>query len=302
MKPFAAHASSTACVGAPATTLERRCSPSEDATRDMDQLPQALARARRDLDRWSRCTSSYRQAERDAEAAREMAADAGDEGLRRRGARRRRARAWSARGRAAEGAAAARTRTTSATSSSRSAPAPAATSRRCSPATCSACTRATPSASAGRSRSSRESAGELGGYKEVIARIVGEGAYSKLKFESGGHRVQRVPGPRRRAASTPRACTVAVLPEPDEVDDVELNPAELRIDTFRASRRRRPARQQDRLGGPHHAPADRHRGRMPGRPLAAQEPREGAERARRAHPRQAAARAAGEGPPRRARA
>jgi peptide chain release factor 1 len=80
-----------------------------------------------------------------------------------------------------------------------------------------------------------ESLSELGGYKEVIARIVGQGAYSRLKFESGGHRVQRVPETEAQGRIHTSACTVAVLPEAEAVDDVVLNPAELRIDTFRAS-------------------------------------------------------------------
>jgi peptide chain release factor 1 len=80
-----------------------------------------------------------------------------------------------------------------------------------------------------------ESPSELGGYKEVIARIVGQGAYSKLKFESGGHRVQRVPETEAQGRIHTSACTVAVLPEAEAVDAVVLNPAELRIDTFRAS-------------------------------------------------------------------
>ncbi len=80
-----------------------------------------------------------------------------------------------------------------------------------------------------------ESPSELGGYKEVIARIVGQGAYSRLKFESGGHRVQRVPETEAQGRIHTSACTVAVLPEADAVDEVVLNPAELRIDTFRAS-------------------------------------------------------------------
>ena len=80
-----------------------------------------------------------------------------------------------------------------------------------------------------------ESASELGGYKEVIARIVGQGAFSKLKFESGGHRVQRVPKTEAQGRIHTSACTVAVLPEADSIDEVVLNPAELRIDTFRAS-------------------------------------------------------------------
>ena len=80
-----------------------------------------------------------------------------------------------------------------------------------------------------------ESPSELGGYKEVIARIVGQGVYSRLKFESGGHRVQRVPATEAQGRIHTSACTVAVLPEADAVNDVVLNPAELRIDTFRAS-------------------------------------------------------------------
>jgi peptide chain release factor 1 len=76
---------------------------------------------------------------------------------------------------------------------------------------------------------------EAGGYKEIIAKIIGQGAYSKLKFESGGHRVQRVPATETQGRIHTSACTVAVMPEADEIDDVTLNPAELRIDTFRAS-------------------------------------------------------------------
>jgi peptide chain release factor 1 len=80
-----------------------------------------------------------------------------------------------------------------------------------------------------------ESPSELGGYKEVIARVAGQGVYSKLKFESGGHRVQRVPETEAQGRIHTSACTVAVLPEADAIDDVVLNPAELRVDTFRAS-------------------------------------------------------------------
>jgi peptide chain release factor 1 len=80
-----------------------------------------------------------------------------------------------------------------------------------------------------------ESPSELGGYKEVIARIIGQGVYSKLKFESGGHRVQRVPETEAQGRIHTSACTVAVLPEADAIDDVVLNPSELRVDTFRAS-------------------------------------------------------------------
>ena len=76
---------------------------------------------------------------------------------------------------------------------------------------------------------------ELGGYKEVIARIAGTGVYSKLKFESGGHRVQRVPETESQGRVHTSACTVAVMPEADELEDVQINPADIRIDTFRAS-------------------------------------------------------------------
>jgi peptide chain release factor 1 len=80
-----------------------------------------------------------------------------------------------------------------------------------------------------------ESASELGGYKEVIIRIVGQGAYSKLKFESGGHRVQRVPETEAQGRIHTSACTVAVLPEADEIDDVKIDPTEIRVDVYRAS-------------------------------------------------------------------
>jgi peptide chain release factor 1 len=80
-----------------------------------------------------------------------------------------------------------------------------------------------------------ESSSEVGGYKEVIVRIVGLGAYSKLKFESGGHRVQRVPATETQGRIHTSACTVAVMPEADEIEDVDINPADLRIDTYRAS-------------------------------------------------------------------
>ena len=76
---------------------------------------------------------------------------------------------------------------------------------------------------------------EVGGYKEVIVRIIGTGAYSRLKFESGGHRVQRVPTTETQGRIHTSACTVAVMPEADEVSDVTINPADLRIDTYRAS-------------------------------------------------------------------
>jgi peptide chain release factor 1 len=79
------------------------------------------------------------------------------------------------------------------------------------------------------------SPGEHGGYKEVIARVAGRGAYSRLKFESGGHRVQRVPETEAQGRIHTSACTVAVLPEADEVEMAEISPSDLRVDTYRAS-------------------------------------------------------------------
>ncbi|MGY4827834.1 peptide chain release factor 1 [Sphaerotilaceae bacterium SBD11-9] len=80
-----------------------------------------------------------------------------------------------------------------------------------------------------------ESMSDLGGYKEVVLRIAGDDVYARLKFESGGHRVQRVPATETQGRIHTSACTVAVMPEPDEAEEVQLNPADLRIDTFRAS-------------------------------------------------------------------
>jgi peptide chain release factor 1 len=80
-----------------------------------------------------------------------------------------------------------------------------------------------------------ESPGEHGGYKEVISRLVGKGAYSKLKFESGAHRVQRVPVTETQGRIHTSTCTVAVLPEVDTVDHIDIDPADLRIDTYRSS-------------------------------------------------------------------
>lgn len=80
-----------------------------------------------------------------------------------------------------------------------------------------------------------ESLGEHGGYKEVVVRIVGQGAFSKLKFESGGHRVQRVPETESQGRVHTSACTVAVMAEADEIDTIEINTGDLKVDTFRAS-------------------------------------------------------------------
>ena len=76
---------------------------------------------------------------------------------------------------------------------------------------------------------------DVGGYKEIISRVIGQGAYSRLKFESGAHRVQRVPQTETQGRIHTSACTVAVMPEAEEIDEITINPADLRIDTYRAS-------------------------------------------------------------------
>ena len=117
-----------------------------------------------------------------------------------------------------------------------------------------------------------ESHGEHGGYREVVVRIAGREVYSRLKFESGGHRVQRVPVTESQGRIHTSACTVAVLPEgrrgcrdPDRC----VRPANRHVSRVG---RGRPAREQDRLRNPDHPPADEHGRRMPGRALATQEP------------------------------
>ena len=80
-----------------------------------------------------------------------------------------------------------------------------------------------------------ESIGEHGGYKKIVARIVGQGAYSRLKFESGAHRVQRVPETEAQGRIHTSACTVAILPESDDEIEIVINPADLKVDTFRSS-------------------------------------------------------------------
>ncbi|MGV7188698.1 peptide chain release factor 1 [Xanthomonas axonopodis] len=79
------------------------------------------------------------------------------------------------------------------------------------------------------------SPGEHGGYKEVVARVVGRGAYSRLKFESGTHRVQRVPATESQGRIHTSAATVAIIPEADDVEEITINPADLKVDTFRSS-------------------------------------------------------------------
>ena len=229
-----------------------------------------------------------------------MAGDAEMKRLCRRGAEARRAATWSASRPSCRRRCCPRIRTTSATSSSRSAPAPAATRRRSSPATCSACTRATPSGSGWQVEIMSESAGEHGGYKEVIARIVGQRRVLASSSSSpAAHRVQRVPATEAQGrihTSAVHGRRPAGSRRGRRRRDQPGRPAHRHLPRLR---RRRPARQQDRLGGPHHAPADRHRRRVPGRALAAQEPRQGAWRCcrPRCSTRQAAARAAGEDAP-----
>ncbi|MEY9592883.1 protein subunit release factor A [Bradyrhizobium yuanmingense] len=116
------------------------------------------------------------------------------------------------------------------------------------------------------------SEGTVGGYKEIIAEIQGRGAFSKLKFESGVHRVQRVPDTETQGRIHTSAATVAVLPEVEDVD-VDIKNDDLRIETHARRGRRWPARQQDGIGDPHHPHPDRHRGDDAGQPLAAQESR-----------------------------
>ena len=79
------------------------------------------------------------------------------------------------------------------------------------------------------------SEGDHGGYKEIISRLVGDGAYSKLKFESGAHRVQRIPETESQGRIHTSACTIAVLPESEDIEDIEINTSDLRVDTYRAS-------------------------------------------------------------------
>jgi peptide chain release factor 1 len=86
-----------------------------------------------------------------------------------------------------------------------------------------------------RSEVMSQNTSDLGGYKEVVLRIEGDDVYARLKFESGGHRVQRVPATETQGRIHTSACTVAVMPEPDEAEEIQLNPSDLRIDTFRAS-------------------------------------------------------------------
>ena len=119
-----------------------------------------------------------------------------------------------------------------------------------------------------------ESPSDVGGLKEVTAIFEGDKVYSQMKYESGVHRVQRVPATETQGRVHTSAITVAVLPEAEEVD-VKIENKDLRIDTFCSSGPGRPVGQHDLLCHPHHAPAHQHGGELPGREVADQEPREG---------------------------
>ena len=119
----------------------------------------------------------------------------------------------------------------------------------------------------------RTQAGEEAGIKSATFMVRGDYAYGYLKAERGVHRLVRISpfdAAKRRHTSF---ASVYVYPDIDEDIEIEINDKDLRVDTYRSSRRRRPARQRHRLGGPHHAPADRHRRHLPERAQPAQEPR-----------------------------
>jgi peptide chain release factor 1 len=122
---------------------------------------------------------------------------------------------------------------------------------------------------------------ELGGVKEAVFMISGNGAFSRLKYESGVHRVQRVPVTESSGRIHTSTATVAVLPEADEVD-VEINQEDLRIDSLPCQRAWRTVHQYDGLGHPHHAPAQRPGGDLPGRKEPAEKQGAGDARAARA--------------------
>ena len=115
---------------------------------------------------------------------------------------------------------------------------------------------------------------ELGGFKEIDLGIDGEGVYQQLQYESGGHRVQRVPETEAKGRIHTSAATVAVLPEPEDVE-IELKPDDYRVDRFTVQRPGRTARQQDRLGHPPDPLRLGHRRQLPGREEPAQEPGQG---------------------------
>ena len=157
---------------------------------------------------------------------------------------------------------------------SKCAPEPAATRPRCSPAIFSACISATPNSKGWTVEIVSASEGAAGGYKEIIAEVAGRGVFARLKFESGAHRVQRVPDTETQGRIHTSAATVAVLPQAEEVD-VDINEADLKIDTMRAQGAGGQHVNKTEFGDPHHPSSDRHDHLRAGRALAAQEPRAG---------------------------
>ena len=175
-----------------------------------------------------------------------------------------------------------RARPTPTTAISRSMPAPAAPRARTGPTCCCACTRAGPSSTATRSSSIEETAGEEAGIKSATIQIKGRNAYGWLKTENGVHRLVRISPFDSNARRHTSFASVNVYPVIDDRIKVDIKEADVRVDTMRAQRRRRPARQQDRIRDPAHPYPDQHRGLLPERPLAAPQPRAGLGHAARA--------------------
>ena len=162
---------------------------------------------------------------------------------------------------------------------SRSMPAPAARRARIGPRCFCACTRAGASATGYKVELIDHHSGEQAGIKSATILVKGENAYGNLKTESGVHRLVRISPYDANARRHTSFSSVWVYPEVDDDIDIEINESDLRIDTYRAVGRWRPARQHHRQRGAHHAHADRHRRRLPERAFAAQEPRIGVQAA-----------------------
>ena len=161
-------------------------------------------------------------------------------------------------------------------------PAPAAPRARTGPTCCCACTRAGPRSTATRSSSSEETQGEEAGIKSATIQVKGRNAYGWLKTEGGVHRLVRISPFDSNARRHTSFASVKVYPVIDDRIKIDIKESDVRTDTLRCERRRRPARQQDRVGDPPDAHPDRHRGLLPERPLAAPQPRAGLGHAARA--------------------